>query len=401
MLRWRIPLAVAGALALLPAVSRAANFTITPLVVDNPAVLAPLGLSGKPLVDPNLVNPWGVSFSATSPVWVSDNGPSLSTGLSNTSLYAFNTGVAVSRGQFLLPDTPANLAGATGQVFNGTGAFGGNVFILASESGGIFGFKGGNPLGVLQAQDANSAVSGPVYKGLALTTVGGVPTLLAANFSQNTLDAFSNTNFSGGRLGAPTHFSDPTVPSNFAPFNVSVLPNGKVAVTFAMQDGSPNNHDDTAGPGNGFVDIFDPATGKFTRLISNGKLNSPWGLALAPAGFPQFGGDLLVGNFGDGEINAFDPNTGAFLGTLDGPDGKPLMIPGLWDIFFGSGGASGPANRLFFTAGVPGPNGDGVTPESDGLIGAIDPVPEPGTLGLFLVGGAGLWLFRRRRARPA
>jgi uncharacterized protein (TIGR03118 family) len=392
MLRSRVLFALAGALALFPAVSRAGDFFVTPLVEDRPGLAQQLGYSGNPLVDPNLVNAWGVSFSSTSPAWVSDNGPSLANGISNTSLYALNTGVAVSRGQFVLPDTPSNPAGATGQVFNGTGAFGGNVFIIASESGGIYGFTGRSPLNLLQAQDANSTLSGPVYKGLALVTVNGVPTLLATNFSQNTLDAFSNTNFSGGKLGTPTHFSDPTLPSNFAPFNVALL-NGKVYVTFAVQDGSPNNHDD-AGV-DGAVDIFDPTTGKFTTLIKphGGVLNSPWGLAIAPAGFHQFGGDLLVGNFGDGTINAFDPNTGAFLGTLKGLDGNPIMIDGLWDIFFGSGGAAGPTNRLFFTAG---PNG-----ESDGLLGAIDPIPEPGTLGLFLVGGAGLWLFRRRKARPA
>jgi uncharacterized protein (TIGR03118 family) len=335
-------LAAAAALALLPAVSRAGDFAVTPLVEDQLGVAQGLGFVGNPLIDPNLVNAWGVSFSPTGPMWVSDNNPSLSTGLSNTSLYALNTGVAVSRGQFVLPDTPSNPANPTGQVFNGTGAFGGHVFILASESGGIYGFKGGNPLNVLQAQDANSAVSGPVYKGLALTSIGGVPTLLATNFSQNSLDAFSNSNFNVGThtLGPPTHFgTDPTLPSNFAPFNVAQLSNGKIYVTFAIQNGTPNNHDDQAGPGNGFVDIFDPKTGTFTRLIPNGVLNSPWGLALAPLGFSHFGGDLLVGNFGDGTINAFDPNTGAFLGTLTGPDG-PLMIDGLWSIAFGNGGAA-------------------------------------------------------------
>jgi uncharacterized protein (TIGR03118 family) len=394
MPRSRTLWAVAAALALLPTASRAGDYVVTPLVEDQLGVAQGLGFVGNPLIDPNLVNAWGVSFSGGSPMWVSDNNPSLSTGLSNTSLYAFNTGVAVPRGQFVLPDTPSNPANPTGQVFNGTGAFGGHVFILASESGGIFGFKGGNPLNVLQAQDANSAVSGPVYKGLALTSINGVPTLLATNFSQNSLDAFSNSNFNTttNKLGAATHFgTDPTLPSNFSPFNVAQL-GGKIYVTFALQNGTPNNHDDQAGPGNGFVDIFDPKTGTFTRFISNGVLNSPWGLALAPPGFSHFGGDLLVGNFGDGTINAFDPNTGAFLGTLTGPNG-PIMIDGLWDITFGNGGAAGPTNRLFFTAG---PNG-----ETDGLLGAIDPVPEPGTLGLFVVGAAGLWMARRRRAQPA
>jgi len=167
---------------------------------------------------------------------------------------------------------------------------------------------------------------------------------------------------------------------------------GKVFVAFAKVD--PSTGDDMAGPGNGFVEVFDPVTHSFTPLIAHGVLNSPWGMVIAPSNFGQFANDLLVGNFGDGRINAFDPNSGAFLGTLRGANNMPIEQEGLWALTIGSGSATAPTNRIFFTAG---PND-----ENDGILGTIDVVvPEPGSMALFLVGGAGLLFVRRRKARPA
>jgi uncharacterized protein (TIGR03118 family) len=391
-MRWRVLLAALTALTLLPAVSRADAFGVTPLVADQASTSQNLGFGSPQRVDPatppNLVNPWGISASATSPFWVSNNATGTST------LYSVNAaGVVTQAGLVVsMPDNmpnanPPSFAPITGQVNTGTvgGNYNGNAFLFAAESGAIYGWRGALGTVAETLKPQSNPNTGDVYKGLALSG----STLIAANFRTGALDTFSGT--TGGKLGPAASFTDPTIPAGFAPFNVQTLSNGKTYVTFAMQDSF--KHDDVAGPGNGFVDIYNPATHTFTRLVSNGPLNSPWGLAIAPAGFHQFGGDLLVGNFGDGEINAFDPNTGAFLGTLLGADGRPISIDGLWALAFGNGGSVAQSNRLFFTAG---PNG-----ESNGLFGAVDPVPEPTSAALFLVAGAGLLLLRRRKARAA
>jgi uncharacterized protein (TIGR03118 family) len=315
--------------------------------------------------DPDLINPWGISFSATSPFWVSDNGTGLAT------LYN-----SAGMKQGLVVSMPA-AAPITGQVFNGTGSFNGDLFLFASENGTIDGWRGA--LGTTAEQ--LSSVSGAVYKGLAITTAKDA--IFAANFNSGAIDEFTGA-------GAPVgSFTDPNLPAGFAPFNIQNI-GGVFYVTFAKQDAA--KHDDVPGPGNGYVDIFDPVTHTFTRLISQGALDSPWGVAISPASFGPAGGDLLVGNFGDGTINVYTP-AGALVGTLANPSSATLLNDGLWGLTFGNGGSGGNLGSLYLTAG--GPN------ETTGLFARIDlatSVPEPGTTWLIAAGLVVLALGRRVRA---
>jgi uncharacterized protein (TIGR03118 family) len=167
-----------------------------------------------------------------------------------------------------------------------------------------------------------------------------------------------------------------------------------------LQDPSKNNHDDLAGPGHGFIDVFNLDGSHMQRLVSNGLLDSPWGLAIAPAGFGSFAGKLLVGNFGDGQINVFDPNNGTSLGTLDGANGSPIVIPGLWDLTVGNTGAGVNPDAIYFTAGLPVADAPDLL-EQDGLFGDLALIPEPGSLLVLVVGFTGVfWLRRRQIARP-
>ncbi len=350
-------------------------FNQTNLVSDIP------GLAQK--TDPNLVNAWGISESSGSPFWISDNGTGLST------LYTVpSSGAPSVTINSLVVTIPGAVTGTTsaptGQVFNflaGSGAFklhNGNAaaFLFDSEDGAISGWNGGTTADIMV-----NNTPGAVYKGLAISDFqSGAQkgTLYATNFRAGTIDAF-DSNFNPTLTG---DFVDPNLPAGYAPFNDSVI-NGELYVTYAVQDAA--KHDDVAGPGNGLVDIFNLDGSFDERLISNGQgsaLNSPWGMEIAPSSFGQFAGDLLVGNFGDGEIHAYNATTGAFLGTLDGANGNPLVIDGLWALTIGNGGSGGSLNTLYFTAG---PNG-----ESDGLFGSLTVAPEPSTWAMMLLGFAGL-----------
>jgi uncharacterized protein (TIGR03118 family) len=229
--------------------------------------------------------------------------------------------------------------------------------------------------------------SGAVYKGLALGVGTAGPTLFAANFRSGQVDAF------GSSFNLFKSFTDPTLPAGYAPFNVQVL-SGQLYVTYAQQDAS--KHDDVPGAGHGFVNVFDLNGNFVRRLVSNGALNSPWGLAIAPSSFGSLAGDLLVGNFGDGTINAYDPTTGASLGALFDSHGNPLVIDGLWALTPGNGGVGSDPMAIYFTAG---PGG-----EMHGLFGdlTVSDVPEPSTWAMLLIGFAGIgFMAYRRRSKPA
>jgi uncharacterized protein (TIGR03118 family) len=364
-----------GAAGLLAAsaapVSASTLFHQTNLVSDVPGLAM--------VTDPNLVNAWGISESSTSPLWISDNGAGLST------LYSVPGSGPPSATIVPLVVTipgavPGTTSAPTGQVFNalgGSGAFklgNGNPasFLFDSEDGAISGWNGGTTAEIMV-----NNTPGAVYKGLAISDfMGG--TLYATNFRAGTIDAF-DSNFHPTLTG---DFVDPNLPAGYAPFNDSVI-NGELYVTYAVQDAA--KHDDVAGPGNGLVDVFNLDGSFDERLIPNGPgsaLNSPWGLQIAPSSFGQFAGDLLVGNFGDGKINAYNATTGVWIGALDGADGNPLVIDGLWALKIGNGVSGGSLNTVYFTAG---PDG-----ENHGLFGSLTAAPEPSTWAMMLFGFAGL-----------
>jgi uncharacterized protein (TIGR03118 family) len=334
-------------------------FKQTNLVSDIPGMAA--------VTDPNLVNPWGISSSPSSPFWVSDNG----TGV--TTLYD-TTGTPVPL-VVTIPNPSGGTSAPTGQVFNGTSAFNADNFIFASEDGAITGWRGA--LGTNAEVLFNQSSTGAIYKGIALeTNANGNSYLLAADFHNNAINVFPSS-------GAPAlagNFVDPNLPTGYAPFNIQQI-NGQFYVTYAKQDAT--GHDDVAGAGFGYVSVFDLDGNFVKRLISNGALNSPWGLAVAPAGWGTVGGDLLVGNFGDGLINAYRLD-GTFAGTLAG-----ISNDGLWGLQFGNGGNGGNANSLYLTAGL--------NDEANGLFARIDPTPEPGTFSLIGLSSLAL-IFAVRKA---
>jgi len=335
--------------------------------------------------DPNLLNPWGVGESSTSPFWVSDNGNGTSS-LYNTQGQPLSLVVAIPA-----PGDPLGATGApTGLAFNAALAQGAfkisgfmadgvtpitapSVFLFATEDGTILGWNPGvNPPGTPAHSVGKHAIiapdnsaSGAIYKGLAVAKdSGGNVFLYATNFSAGTVEVYDDS-FQPATLPSDA-FTDPHLPRGYAPFNVvPITINGvtQLFVTYAKQDAE--KEDDVAGQGHGFVNTFDLSGNLLARFAQHGQLNSPWGVALAPASFGEFGGDLLIGNFGDGHINAFNPTTGEFLDKVRNPHGQTILIDGLWTIMFGNGGNGGDPDTLYFTAG---PN-----EESDGLFGSLSP----------------------------
>jgi uncharacterized protein (TIGR03118 family) len=231
-------------------------------------------------------------------------------------------------------------------------------FMFSSEAGTITGWN----TGTVSEPVVNMSAQGAVFKGLAVAQTSAGPRLYATDFHNRRVDVFDGS-------GQPVHgflsFFDPTIPRSYAPFGIQTI-GSRVFVTYAKTQ--PGSDDEAHGPGLGFVDAFDARTGLLAAKVAiHGLLDAPWGLALAPAGFGRFGGDLLVGNFGDGRIDAYKPVLGGFVyvpqGPLRTPAHDPVEIDGLWALEFGNGAAAGPTDSLFFTAG---PND-----ESDGLFGSI------------------------------
>jgi uncharacterized protein (TIGR03118 family) len=370
----------AAALALLASTLAApatAAYVQTNLVSDIPTFAA--------FTDPNLKNPWGIASSPTSPFWVSNNGTGTST-LYNSLGQPFPVASPLV---VTIPPAPGGTP--TGQVFNGGSDFQINPgqparFIFATESGTIAAWNpAANATNAITKVD-NSA-SGAVYKGLAIGSTASGNFLYAANFASGAIDVFDKS-FTPTSL--PGSFTDPNLPSGYAPFNVQNL-DGTLYVTYAVRG---LNGDDVSGAGNGIVDAFDTNGNLLRRVATAGALNSPWGLALAPLGFGEFGGALLVGNFGDGVIDAFNPITGLLLGTLLDVTNNPIVNDGLWGLRFGNGGNGGSLNTLYFTAGL--------NDEQDGLFGSIAAVPEPATVALVLVGILAAFASGKlREGRPA
>ena len=331
-------------------ISHAATlFVQTNLVSDVPGMAANL--------DPNLRNPWGVSFSSTSPFWVSDQQANLST------LY---NGAGVPQA-LIVATPPAGGGGPTGQVFAGGQGFmmtSGTAanFIFSTLSGTIDAWNSGT-----SAVTQFAATDGAAYTGLALAG----NEIYAADTANNRIDVFSNT---FAQTTVTGNFVDPNVAAGFTPYNIQNV-GGELYVEYAHR----NN------PG-GFIGVFD-TNGNFLQNISDPHLNSPWGITMAPATFGTFGGDLLIGNFGDGMINAFT-TSGVFEGTLSGVSGTPLVNSGLWALNFRAPGSGFDTNTLFISAGING--------EADGLFAAIQAAPEPAAWTMMFIALAGAAVARRK-----
>lgn len=326
-----------------PPVVTVTAFTQTALVSD--------GASSAAHTDAHLVNAWGIAFNPTGFVWVANNG-------SNTSTLYDGNGVP----QTLVVATPDS---PTGIVFNGSqdfqltqnGKTGASPFLFASESGTISAWSPSvSPATAVAVVDGSAG--GSVYKGLAQASYLGVNYLYATDFHNQRVDVFDG-HFN--KVALPGGFIDPKLPAGYAPFGIQAIGN-LIYVSYAQRQSTGD--DEAHGPGAGVLDVFDTAGNLVKQLVSAGALNAPWGMAMAPSNFGSFSGMLLVANFGDGKINAYDPVSGAWQGQLAGANGTPLTLDGLWGIAFGNGVDSQPSNTLFYTAGP--------ADEAHGVYGRID-----------------------------
>jgi uncharacterized protein (TIGR03118 family) len=380
-----------GSLLTTTAVGLADGFIETDLVSDLPG--------RAQFLDPNLVNPWGVATSSSSPFWVANNNAGDST------LYNTQGIKQALRVSIPTPGNPAGFDGTpTGIVFNINGGSSGGfkisgvtkagtpttasaIFLFATEDGTIVGWNPGvNPQGFDPARAGTYGVialdnsgdnftnptnpSGAVYKGLAIaqvdTTVSpGGFVIYVTNFRSGKVEVYDNQFKPVTTLPAGA-FTDPSLPNFYAPFNIVEI-GGKLVVTYAVQNAA--RHDDVAGESHGIVNIFNLDGSGLQRFAQHGQLNSPWGVALAPADFGPFASDLLIGNFGNGHINAFDPGSGEFLGKVRDPHGQTIVIDGLWTLRVGNGANGGDPGKVYFTAGL--------NHETHGLFGSLCSVQSP------------------------
>lgn len=331
------------------------QYTVTPLASDVPGL--------APATDANLKNTWGLARSATSPWWIANNGSA------SASVYN-GAGALVQIGGLNAQGVPGDPTGAVfsgipGQFEVGTTAspttLAASNFVFDSEDGTISAWRGGSTAALVTVP-----ASGAVFKGLAISDGTSGPRLYATDFAQGAghsrVDVFDG---SWNPVDAPGAFVDPRLPKHYGPFGIQTI-GDRVFVTYGKQQAGSN--DEAHGRGLGIVDVYD-LDGKFLhRVASHGQLDAPWGLAQAPASFGRFGGDLLVGNFGDGQINAYqEMQNGHFehRGTLRAATHGKLSIDGLWALEFGNAGANGNPDTLYFTAGL--------NDEADGLFGTITP----------------------------
>ncbi|MGH3419728.1 MAG: TIGR03118 family protein [Streptosporangiaceae bacterium] len=354
-----VPAALAVAVAAPAASARTHGpdnkFSQTNLVSDLTTV-------GAQIVDPNLKNPWGLAFGPTTPLWVADNGTSVAT------LYGVSPGGATATQVPLVVTLPPMDSSPTGQVFNPTSGFmikskagkAPALFIFSSEGGQIIAWSpvADPPVNGKSTAQVKFSSRSAVFKGLTIASTRFGTFLYATDFHNGRVDVF-NSRFH--LVHTPGAFRDRHLPRGYAPFGIRAI-NGLIYVTYAKQDA--DRHDDVAGRGHGFIDVFTPSGFMLERLVSRGALNSPWGLEVAPRGFGPFGGKLLVGNFGNGRIHAYSLFSGRFDDTLRTEHHKPITIDGLWALQVGTA-TTGGTGTLLFSAGLNG--------EADGLVGAINP----------------------------
>jgi uncharacterized protein (TIGR03118 family) len=321
------------------------SYMVTNLVSDQSGM--------APITDPNLQNAWGLSAGATSPLWVANNRTD------STTVYSGAVNGSPIQGPLLV--VPIDGGAPTGTVFNSTGGFmvpsasAPATFMFASESGNITAWSSANAgaHAVVMASKADAD-----YKGLAIAESNGAPFLYAAAFGTNSVDVYDSSFMLQNWAGA---FTDPNLPAHYSPFGIAAIGN-EIYVSYALHSPAGGG-DDTHGPHHGFIDVYGTNGRLHRRLVSRGVLDSPWGMAVAPRNFGQFSGALIVGNFGDGRVHAFDRFNGRYLGGLRDSSGAPIQIDGLLGLMFGNGVTGN--NSLIFGAGP--------DHEAHGLLGTITP----------------------------
>jgi uncharacterized protein (TIGR03118 family) len=364
-------IAIAGFLPLVPVSSAQAHgYLQTNLVSDNNAAAV------APRNDPNLLNPWGIANIAGGPFWISDNGSGFSslydgTGKPNAQLPQVTIPTATITGTSA-PASPDGIVwnGNFLQFFDPAGPGQGNtcIFIFATEDGTISCWAPGNltnPLLVENAQliidNTNSdQTTSPVFKGLATGTNSRDTFIYATDFRNAKIVAWNSAFGFDATLSAA--FQDPKIPQGFAPFGIQNI-DGDLWVTWAKQDAA--KHDPIHGAGLGYVDVFDTDGNLLRRWGTHTWFDAPWGMTLAPDNFGQFSNDMLIGNFGDGKISAWDPKTGKFIDWLRDNHGKMIVNESLWALVFGGGAQGSSSGVLYFTAGL--------VAEADGLFGTLTP----------------------------